>query len=283
MPPAGRSGRDLALRADVGDRPCPAGDQRSRDPRHGGRCLQPESALPCQPEEAFRVGSETDGGVLVGREGPEAGPTAVDLLDLDDGPLFHPERGERDFIFVGLGVAWLARHLVHRRSEQAAALGREIELVADGLGERQAVELRAGRRVEGDDGPTLRLEALAAAHRRARDMSAQLPAALTMIGAEKPLPLFGRDASTCRLPFYCSDALAGRQRTAALFELPQIALEQRMRVEPDAVAVGNAVHASSLEQRTKLMHAGRVEPLGLANCASRLPARRVPSRSSSRA
>ena len=73
--------------------------------------------------------------------------------------LLHPRRRERDLIFVGLGVARVARHLVHRRGEQAAALGREIKLVADGLGERQPFELCAGRRLEGDDRAPLRLEA----------------------------------------------------------------------------------------------------------------------------
>ena len=51
--------------------------------------------------------------------------------------------GERDLIFVGLCVARFARHFVHRRGEQPAALRREIELVADRLGERQAIERRS--------------------------------------------------------------------------------------------------------------------------------------------
>src|SRR4051812_342511 len=89
--------------------------------------------------------------MAVRREGPETGPAAADPLDLDDRPLLHPVGGERDLIFFGLGVARVARHLVHWRSEQPAALGGEIELVADRLGKRQSLELHSSWRIERDD------------------------------------------------------------------------------------------------------------------------------------
>ena len=51
------------------------------------------------------------------------------------------------------------------------------------------------------------------------------------------------------------------QLAAAAAQLAQIALEQRVRVEADAVAIGDAVTRVRLQQRAELVHAARVEPL----------------------
>ena len=92
----------------------------SHDRRHRRRGLQPEAALPGQPEEALRIVDRTRRRVAVRREGPQARPAAVDPADLHRRPLLHAMRGKRDLIFVGLGVARVGRHLVHRRGEQPA-------------------------------------------------------------------------------------------------------------------------------------------------------------------
>ena len=55
--------------------------------------------------------------------------------------------------------------------------------------------------------------------------------------------------------------LAGMKLAAAAAQLAQIALQEGVGVEADAVAVGDAVGRVILEQRTKLVDPGLVEPL----------------------
>ena len=154
--------------------------------------------------------------MLVGRERPQTCPAAVDPVDLDGRAFFHPEGGKRDFIFVGLCIARIARHLVHRRGEQPPAFRREIEFVTDGLGEGKSVEPDARRCVEGDDGSALGLEADAAELRRdCATSSAQDPAALTRIGRMtklSPVSVVTVQQPLGPLDFACT--LAGVELTA---------------------------------------------------------------------
>ena len=72
------------------------------------------------------------------------------------GAVLDAPGGGRDPDLVGLRIARVADLLVHRRREEPTALGPEIELVVDGLGERQVVKIGACRGVEGDDRPPQR-------------------------------------------------------------------------------------------------------------------------------
>ena len=103
-----------------------------------GEVWSPKPPCPASQKKPSARAIEAGDRVAVRRKGPQSCPAAMDPADRHRRPLFDAVRGQRDLIFVGLGVARVARHFVHRRGEQPAELRREIELVADRLGERPA-------------------------------------------------------------------------------------------------------------------------------------------------
>ena len=82
----------------------------------------------------------------------------MDPLDLHRRALFHSVGCKRHLELVGLRVARSTRRLVHRRGEQAAALGREVEVVADSFRERQRLDVCVRGTIKRDDRPALRLQ-----------------------------------------------------------------------------------------------------------------------------
>ena len=63
-------------------------------------------------------------------------------------------------------------------------------------------------------------------------------------------------------PFAC-DAFTGSQVAAAAAQLPEIALEERVRIESDAVRIRDSVARVLPEQWTELVDARGIEPLDL--------------------
>ena len=61
-------------------------------------------ALPGQPEETLGLRREANRGMAVWGERAQASPAAVDALHLDCGTLLHSVSGERDIIFIRLGI-----------------------------------------------------------------------------------------------------------------------------------------------------------------------------------
>src|SRR5262249_49468167 len=145
--------------------------------------------------------------------------------DRDIGSLFHPVSSQRNVIFLRLRVAGVARHLVHWRSEQAPALWREIELIADGLGERQAVELSLQRRMEGDDRPALGFQSHRLHAGQSGDRISPRTGCVDKDGSGEGSASLAGDGPGPALTLDTRDALARAKRPSFGPQLPQIALQ----------------------------------------------------------
>src|SRR5437763_353436 len=77
------------------------------------------------------------------------------------------------------------------------------------------------------------------------------------------LPRLGRNGPRSASPFDRRRALPGMEFAASAAQLAQIALEQCVRIEADAVAVGDPVRRILAQQRTQFVNSGGVEPLEL--------------------
>jgi hypothetical protein len=118
-----------------------------------------------------------------------------------------------------------------------------------------------GRRVEGDDRAALGLEAQWLYARNPRHLVGPGSRGIDHDRRGPDLSAFGRDPPLGRSMLDPGNALAGVKRAAAGTQLPQIALQQRVRIEPDAVAVGDTMTGVFPEQRAQPVDALGVEPL----------------------
>ena len=131
------------------------------------------------PEEARRHRVEAELHWPVGREGPQAGPFALDRLDRPVDRLLEPVDGDGDVDFLGRGVARVDQRLVERADPDAiVALALEIEALVKIGDERQVAQAGASD-PKLDHRPPLGARAPAGDSRALATSSPQAPAALT--------------------------------------------------------------------------------------------------------
>lgn len=108
-----------------------AGRQRRGYAGHPGSGLDPVAALPCEPEEAGRIGRITYDRRLVGHEVPQACPSAFDAAHPKGGRPLDAVHADGEVQLIGLHVVRWDRALVGRRAENPPGVWLEVEGLVD--------------------------------------------------------------------------------------------------------------------------------------------------------